>query len=208
MGASFNSVLMKQRFENVVADSRFICVIKNVKSEDDIKKFLSEFKEEFNGATAAPYAAIVVLEKGKKNRIVSDAGNEMDGLGPEQILMCLQNANMGNVVLAVMRFGSTIMGVPAIAKAYEASANKAVKNAAKISLEFLDIYELVVDYVEAKKVETIARDGAFKVLSCDYEDEVVFTIAVDTKEYKKATELLVGAFGKKVSLKFLESRFV
>ena len=207
MGLVFNSVTIRHKIENMVADSRLVAAIKNVVTEKDVKSFIDELKREYPDAGYVPHAYLIYNEKTRKEKVGFSDDGELEGVAGEPILNSIRQAGFGNVAVAVVRFGTTLMSSVALSRGYETSAVKILKNAPVVRLGYLDIYELTVDYVYAKKVETIANEAGFKILQIDYEDDVFIKLAIDSKDYKKMIDLLSKALNSKVQAKFLESRF-
>lgn len=191
--------------ETEIKRSRFIAIVKRVRSEEELFSELAAIRKKYSDATHVCYAA--VFDKTGNAARFSDDG-EPGGTAGQPILEVIKKANLSETLVAVVRyFGGIKLGAGGLVRAYSSSAAECVKNAVKIDCVPADVYSLTLDFSEAKRFEAAARRKGIKILSTEYSSAVTFELGVNEGENPEAdiAEILAAKPNLiKIETKFLE----
>ena len=164
----------------VIERSRFICSMKNVKSEDEARGFIEKVRKKYSLANHHCYA-FVADEEGRSFRFSDDG--EPQGTAGQPMLEVLKKKGIFMTAAVVTRyFGGVKLGAGGLVSAYtravaETVENaKIVKNVVGVSLEIKCGYEMYNALLQALK------DKVFATLSTDFADNVKMTIAVPKED--------------------------
>ncbi len=191
--------------ETEIKRSRFIAIVKRVRSEEELFSELAAIRKKYSDATHVCYAA--VFDKTGNAARFSDDG-EPGGTAGQPILEVIKKANLSETLVAVVRyFGGIKLGAGGLVRAYSSSAAECVKNAVKIDCVPADVYSLTLDFSEAKRFEAAARRKGIKILSTEYSSAVTFDLGVNEGENPEAdiAEILAAKPKlSKIETKYLE----
>ncbi len=153
-----------------IKKSKFITLIYNVNSIDDINEYLKIVKDTYKGATHYCYAYI--LDNIKKE---SD-DNEPSGTAGVPILQVLEKNNLINTLCIVVRyFGGIKLGAGGLIRAYTKSATECIKNNIKELIKGYNI-TIIFDYNQIKDVDYILSSE--EILNKSFNKRITYTLNV------------------------------
>lgn len=126
----FQTVSRSVQFDNSIKKSRFIALVQEVKTEEEVKSFLKEYNQRFPDATHHCWAYRMGFDR---NEIIqySDGGEPANTAGPP-ILQAIKQERLTNVLVLVVRyFGGIKLGKSGLIKAYRDTARSGLKQAGK-----------------------------------------------------------------------------
>jgi len=139
--------------EIIINKSRFITVLVNINSKDDVNNVLDKYQKIYKDATHYCYGYII------GNYSKCDDDGEPSGTAGLPILNVLKNNDLTNVMCLVIRyFGGIKLGAGGLVRAYSKSARDAI-NIADIK-ELIDGYylEIEFDYENIKQIDYVLKD--------------------------------------------------
>ena len=115
--------------EIVINKSRFICVLCNINSKDDVLKKLNYYKFIYKEATHYCFGYII------DSYIKCDDDGEPSGTAGMPILNVLKNKQLEHVLCLVIRyFGGVKLGAGGLVRAYTKSVSECLKKAQIVEL--------------------------------------------------------------------------
>ena len=168
--------------EIVINKSRFIAVLTNVYSVDDVKDKLKKIKKEFKGATHYCYSYII-----NGYQKCSD-DKEPSGTAGVPILNVLKANDLYYILCVVVRyFGGVKLGAGGLVRAYSSSVTEALS---KCEFGFLiPGYKIIIEleYENIKSVDIILRDVP---IIKSYETKVVYEFNLSLDDYDSLKDSL------------------
>lgn len=190
--------------ETEIKHSRFIAIVKRVRSEEELFSELAAIRKKYSDATHVCYAA--VFDKTGNAARFSDDG-EPGGTAGQPILEVIKKAALSETLVAVVRyFGGIKLGAGGLVRAYSSSAAECVKNAVKIDCVPVDVYSLTLDFSDAKRFEAAARRKGIKILSTEYSSAVTFNLGVNEGENPEAD--IAEILAAKPKLERIETKYI
>jgi len=175
--------------EQVIDRSRFLAFARPASSKDAADAFFAEIRARYRDATHVVPAFIV----GPKKELewASDAGEPQGTSGPP-ILAMLEKEDLTNVAVAVVRyFGGRLLGMGGLVRAYSSSAKAAVENAGIAEAAELVRFTASFSYPALGKIENRAKEGAFRIHSPVYAENVSVTVETSPEEEETARGILI-----------------
>lgn len=161
------SIINKEKYEITIKNSKFIGIIIPIEGKNDIKKYLTEIKDEYKNATHYCYAFKTISDKG-----FSDDGepNKTAGL---PILNIIESEDLINILIIVIRyFGGIKLGLGGLIRAYSNTSKEVINKSTKIDL--INGYEVSITFPYSKEKEinyllrnTIIKNKLYKE-NCTY----------------------------------------
>ncbi len=183
----------------VIERSRFICSMKNVKSEDEARGFIEKVRKKYSLANHHCYA-FVADEEGRSFRFSDDG--EPQGTAGMPILNVLKSKRFYNTVAVVTRFfGGVKLGAGGLTRAYGNAVTECLKTAKIKDMRPVEFCEISVDYDGYAKILKIAESGGRHIVKTDFSEKADIVIAAKTEDgsAKLLKEKLSDAFkGKNV----------
>ena len=166
--------------EKIIEKSRFLTYCAHVESEDEARAFLAEIRAKHSMATHVCYA--FVADKIGNLQRFSDDG-EPQGTAGVPMLEVLKAKKLYETAVAVVRyFGGIKLGAGGLVRAYSSSVAEALDGADIRSLQVCAEYKVEVEYTGVDGVNKYFSNHACSVLSTDYGEKVLFTVAVKKVE--------------------------
>ncbi len=161
--------------EIVIKNSRFICYLYNVESEDDVKKYLNDISIKHKDSTHVTYAYRLL----NKQKYFDDG--EPGGTAGAPIMEVILKNDLVNVLAVVVRyFGGIKLGAGGLIRAY----SKAVKEALILTniklYEIYNLYEIKANYENLKLLNNMT--SKYKIKSKDFSDDIVYVIEVKNED--------------------------
>lgn len=176
--------------------SKFICVIKHVKSEEEAKDFIVRRKKLHSLAKHNCYA-YRVIDGGAERVRYSDDG-EPQGTAGMPILSVLKNKGFMNVVAVVTRyFGGIKLGGGGLVRAYSDACAGAAANAVVTECVNCAEYEILFSYENYKRFPLFKLPERSSIISVEYSECVKVRLAVDARKADDFLESFDGFYFKK-----------
>ncbi len=162
--------------EKIIEKSRFITHSEHVENEEQAKAFIAEISRRYSDATHNCYAYIA--DEGTSLMRFSDDG-EPQGTAGMPILEVLKNRKLAYTAVVVTRyFGGIKLGAGGLVRAYSGCTAENL-NAAKVcSFGLCSEMRYFVDYSSAQTAARYFKNSDCNIISCDYSNGVIYTIAV------------------------------
>jgi len=180
--------------------SRFIGTVREARTEADALRSLEELRKKYWDARHNCYA----YESQGILRFSDDG--EPQGTAGKPILEVIEGLPLSNTIIVVTRyFGGVLLGTGGLVRAYTKAAQEAV-SAAKI----LDLYEgsrveISCDYSALGKIRYLLPQMEIPVLSTEYTDRVLFSLAVTEDKIGLLSKKVTEATGASAQISILES---
>jgi uncharacterized YigZ family protein len=136
--------------------SRFISYAIPVKSAEDAKTAVEEFKKKYHDARHHCYAYMIGPER--KIWRANDDG-EPSGTAGKPILGQINSFGLTDILIVVIRyFGGTLLGTSGLINAYKSAANDALINAKITESHVKAYYRVEFPYIQMNAVMKIIKD--------------------------------------------------
>jgi uncharacterized YigZ family protein len=194
---SYLTIEKSARVITTAKKSKFIASVKNVESEEEAKKFITEIKKEFKDASHNPYAYIV-------NEIFnsSDDGEPLNTAG-KPILDVILKKNLKNVVIVVTRyFGGVKLGIGGLIRAYREAALKGIEIAEIIEKFYEGVISFSVPYEFFGDVTRLFQKYGCTVLNRRMEHDAFFKVSIKKKDKESFLNELLKKTKGNVKLSF------
>jgi uncharacterized YigZ family protein len=164
--------------EMIVKRSRFICYLKPCDSIDQAKTMVKELQQLHPQANHHCYAFLTGASEDSQGYGFSDDG-EPSGTAGKPMLAVLQGGGIGQVCAVVVRyFGGTKLGTGGLQRAYGGSVRQALTLLqSKIKIAMVH-KTLACQYSQVDDVLHLIKLVEAKVLTQDYQQEVVYNLAI------------------------------
>jgi len=182
--------------------SRFIAIAVPVKSQDEVKSKLDEYRKEYHDARHHCYAYILGSERSIWR--ANDDG-EPSGTAGKPIIGQINSFGLTDILIVVIRyFGGTLLGTSGLINAYKAAAYEAINNSEIIELTVNDYFKIEFPYASMNGVMKILKEE--NIIQTDQvyglECSVIIGFRISIKE--KILNKLSGI--ENINLTFLETR--
>ena len=183
---SYLTVKDEYVFEQVIEKSRFIGVVRNVKTAEEAETFMKSLTARYPQATHYCYG-YVLTESGAEQKM-SDNG-EPQGTAGVPILEVIKKRKLTDTIAAVVRyFGGVKLGAGGLVRAYSDTAAKALDGAEIATYAEAVFAEIDFSYNVYPAFE---RAKLCEVESVNFSDGVTVRVVVPESEY--------GSFAAKTS---------
>ena len=155
----------------IIKNSKFICLIYNVNSKEEINNYLETTKKNYPNATHYCYAYIL-----DTNKHESDDG-EPSGTAGIPILQVLEKNDLNHVLCIVVRyFGKIKLGAGGLVRAYTKSVVECLKNNI---LELKKGYEVNItfSYNDLKKIDYLLKD--YNIKNKIFDNNIIYNLYID-----------------------------
>lgn len=154
-----------------IKNSRFICILRYVDNEDEIKSILEDARIKYKDSTHVTYAW--KLENKQK---YSDDG-EPGGTAGAPIMEVLLKNDIINVLAIVVRyFGGIKLGAGGLIRAYSKSVREALLESGLSEYIKYNYYEIESSYEDLKLLNTLVKD--FEVIDKVFGESIVYRVKV------------------------------
>lgn len=164
------NTVINNTIEIIIKNSKFICLIYNVNSVDEVNKYLCDVRDFYKDATHCCYAYI--LDDIKKE---SDDG-EPSGTAGIPMMQVLEKKNLNRVLCIVVRyFGGIKLGAGGLVRAYTKSVVQCLDNHIKVLIRGYNI-TISFDYKNVKQVDYVLSN--INILSKSFDNEITYNLNV------------------------------
>lgn len=171
----------------VIEKSRFICYMKQIRSEEEYRDYLSEIRKKHRDATHVCSAMIC-----HSIRRSSDDG-EPSGTAGVPILNVLDKNGLDETCALVVRyFGGIKLGAGGLIRAYSSAVSECLKIGELVEDVCLDKYELKLSYDTANRIDHYLAENTV-LIERIYDTEVTYIFALaDESGIEKIMEFTRG----------------
>lgn len=164
------TILRQEEYFFEEKKSKFFSYIFPVSNEEEVKKYLSEYKKKYSDARHVLWAYSLSGDL-KKN-------NDGEPTGAQAILNAITQNSLDNVLIIVVRyFGGILLGAGGLFRAYGNSACEVIKKCEIVNLVKHIIVEVYCDYNSYLSIQK-----KYRVIGCEYGEGVTLKIAVLEEE--------------------------
>ncbi|MBB6173963.1 putative YigZ family protein [Nocardiopsis mwathae] len=176
-----------------IRKSRFICALARVADEDEARAFIAERRKEHWGATHNCTAYVVGPDGGVQRS--SDDG-EPSGTAGVPMLEVLRHRGLTDTAAVVTRyFGGTKLGAGGLIRAYGGAVSAAVDEFGVLERRTLPVVAVIVDYLQAGRLESDLRDSRHHVRGVEYGTDVQIDVALAVDDLPEFEAWLAEATG-------------
>lgn len=170
-----------------IEKSQFIAYLKRCKTEDEFKDYLNQIKKKHYDASHVCSAYI------SNNIKRSNDGGEPSGTAGRPILNVLEKNNLEETCALVVRyFGGIKLGTGGLTRAYSSCVSEALKKAQLAKEIAYPLYQLIVDYETANRIEYFIQNSTI-LINKEYDEKVKIEFAIDNQDkIDKIVELTKG----------------
>ena len=183
----------------VIEQSRFICYMKRVRSEDEYRQYVSEIRKKHHDATHVCSAMIC-----HNIRRSSDDG-EPSGTAGAPILNVLDKNGLDETCALVVRyFGGIKLGAGGLIRAYSSATSECLKMGKLAMDAVLNKYQLKLSYETANRIERYLREHSI-LIDTIYDTDVTYIFALeDESVIEKIKEFTKGVLPEKIGEEILQ----
>lgn len=179
--------------------SKFYAFALPVENEEDVKRWLTEYKKKYYDARHHCYAYALGTD-GSITR--SNDDGEPSGTAGKPILGQIRSFDVTNTLVIVIRyFGGVKLGTGGLCVAYKTAAADALANATIEEQIIKETIRMEVPYADADTAMRFVREEGAEIISRDYTaTSTIMVASIRRKDKEKLTERLL----KILSLKLLK----
>lgn len=149
--------------------SKFLAYAYPIRSEEDVKGFLTSLRSEHPKARHHCWA--LRLSPDRSVFRINDDG-EPSGTAGRPILNTILSNDLTNILVVVVRyFGGTLLGVPGLINAYKKATIDALETAEIVELTINDVYLISFDYLQMNDVMKIIKDHSLTIITQNFENK-------------------------------------
>ncbi len=169
--------------EYIVQKSKFISMLYQVNSEEEVIKILNKLKLEYKDATHICYAYIINNIK----RFQDDG--EPSGTAGMPILNVLENQKLNLILAVVIRyFGGIKLGAGGLVRAYTTSVVEALEN--QDLGEIVSGYKVTItfQYNNSKLIDNTLKN--YTIINKEFDSEITYIVNIPKTEYIKIENII------------------
>lgn len=156
--------------------SRFLAYSFNVKSEEEVKKHLSEIKQKYPDATHHCYA-FIIGQAGQAQR-ANDDGEPSNSAG-RPILRAILSKQLTNVLVIVVRyFGGTMLGIPGLIEAYGSSAKLVLDQSGSIEKFMEEKFTIAAEFQHEQEIHRLLNSYQVRITNREYTERVSYEVFI------------------------------
>jgi len=191
--------------ESIISRSRFICYLRPCSSIAEAKAMIKELQQLHPQANHHCHAFLTKAADDSQGYGFSDDG-EPSGTAGKPMLIALQGGDIGQICAVVVRyFGGTKLGTGGLQRAYGGSVRQALAFLqSKIKIAMVH-KTLACQYSQVDDVLHLLRQVEGEVLAQDYQQEVIFQLAIPAQQFELMQDKLKTLSAGQLQLYTLES---
>ena len=194
---SFVTIKSNVTTQIVEKKSKFIAKLFYVETEEEVSKIIKETKKQYFDARHHCIAYRVL----KNNMIIEKANDdgEPSGTAGAPMLKILQNNNLCNVLIIVIRyFGGILLGTGGLVRAYSESLQQAIEKAEKVEKSIGEEIEITTEYQDFEKLKYYCEKRKINIKNIQYAEKKKDKIIEEIKQKSIKIENI-----KKLGKKFI-----
>ncbi|MYB00484.1 YigZ family protein [Candidatus Poribacteria bacterium] len=180
MSDQYRTVAGIAEAHHVVKKSRFFAEATAVRTQSEVKEFLTQVRE--RNSRASHYCYAYSIGSGNVLReYATDAGEPTYAAGPP-ILSAVRGFGLSNVICVVARYyGGINLGIGGLIRAYGQCARDCLQNATIETCIFYENLYVKVNYPNIGTVVTLCKRLGGKVIDIKYEPDPIVEIQIRQK---------------------------
>ena len=170
-----NTIKKEITNEIIINKSKFITILTNISSKEEIITKINNIKKEYKDATHYCYAYII------DNQEKCSDDKEPSGTAGLPILNVLKQNNLTNILCVVIRyFGGIKLGAGGLIRAYSSSVSEAL-NKTQIT-PLTKGYNIIIEfpYENLKQINYLLKD--YKIYK-DFGNKITYSFNIEKKKY-------------------------
>ncbi len=190
---------IQQQAEGYITErkSKFISYVVPVKTEDEVKLILDEYRKRYYNARHICWA--YMLGSLREDFRANDDG-EPSGTAGRPILGQINSFDLTNVLVLVVRyFGGTLLGTGGLVRAYKEAAAAAIKNARIVVKTVDDTFILHFDYSLLNEVMRILNQFEESRWTQNFTEACEMQITIRQSQSQQLAQSLSAIYGVTVS---------
>ncbi|MBY5035423.1 YigZ family protein [Streptococcus gallolyticus] len=189
-----------------IKKSQFICHLKRVKTEDEVRTFINGLKKEHY--KAIHNCSAFILGENAEIKRSSDDG-EPSGTAGVPILTVLENHQLTDIVAVVTRyFGGIKLGAGGLIRAYAGAVAEAVKEIGCVQVKEQQGISVSLSYAQYQDFAKWCSERSLLEYDTQFLENVTTTLYVDKEIVQETMDSLVEYYHGKVSLEKIGTRIV
>lgn len=179
-----------------VKGSKFLSFAFPVKSVDEIKSILDEFRKTYYDARHVCYAWVLGADRLEFR--ANDDG-EPSGTAGRPIIGQLHSRDLTDVLVIVVRyFGGVLLGTGGLIVAYREAAAEALNQALIVEKDVVSEIRLTFDYLQLNGVMKAVKDTDAHIISQNFENQCELHLSVTLKQESSLVSKLLNIEGLKI----------
>lgn len=179
-----------------VKGSKFLSFALPVKSVDEIKSILDEYRKTYYDARHVCYAWVLGADRLEFR--ANDDG-EPSGTAGRPILGQLHSRDLTNVLVIVVRyFGGVLLGTGGLVVAYREAAAEALNQALIVEKDVVSEIRLTFDYLQLNGVMKAVKDTDAHIISQNFENQCELHLSVTLRQESSLVSKLLNIEGLKI----------
>jgi uncharacterized YigZ family protein len=175
--------------------SKFLSFAIPVKSVDEIKEILVDYRKRFFDARHVCYAYMLGYDR---TEFRANDDGEPSGTAGRPILGQINSRELTNVLVIVVRyFGGVLLGTGGLITAYKEAAADALNTAEISDRTVRNAFSIAFGYLSMNEVMKVIKDLNAEIVNQTFDNECNMTILVD----KSQIPLLVAKFENNADVK-------
>lgn len=173
--------------------SKFYSFIFPVKSADEVKDIVDEYRKKYYDARHVCWAYMIGTDR--EDFRANDDG-EPSGTAGRPILGQINSNELTDVIILVIRyFGGTLLGTSGLIKAYKEAAADAIANAEIVEKTIDDIIEIRFDYTILNDVMRVLKQFEEVKWEQDFKEDCRMTLQIRKSRSEVLTSALSAIYG-------------
>lgn len=169
------TVLYEAQVQIIQKKSKFICHIRQVKTEEEALDYINSLKKKYYDANHHCYAYCVGLGDHQVERFNDD--REPSGIAGKPILEVLKGSAMKNIVAVVIRyFGGVLLGTGGLIKAYTDATHTALEECITYENYLCEKVDLIIDYSLLPKINYLLHKNNQMVYDTVFSEKVTMAL--------------------------------
>lgn len=179
--------------------SRFITLIRRVRSEVEARDFITEVRERYPDARHHCSAYLLHVERANPIERSSDDG-EPSGTAGKPMLDMLRGSGMLDIAAVVVRyFGGIKLGAGGLVHAYSNSVGQALPQVSRVTRAERELYTVEFPHADAGRWEAELRARGVDVVEMEYGVVVTYTLATEPGGMAELAALLAAVTSGQVA---------
>ncbi len=198
MKEEYRTVLQEASAELVEKRSRFIAIVKPIRTEAEAVELLENLKKKYWDARHCVYAYI--LEDNNIQRYSDDG--EPAGTAGLPVLDMIKKEGLSNLIVTVTRyFGGILLGTGGLVHAYSKAAKLGIEAAKPVTMTLCREALIECDYSLLGKIQNEVLGQGLKISDTDYAENVSVSVMVPLAKLEGFVKNLIDKTNGKVSIK-------
>lgn len=173
--------------------SKFISYVIPVKTEDEVKDILEEYRKEYHNARHVCWA--YMLGTTREDFRANDDG-EPSGTAGRPILGQINSFELTDVLIIVIRyFGGTLLGTGGLIRAYKEAAEAAIINATIVEKTINDTFVLHFEYTLLNDVMRVLHQFEESKWTQNFTETCEMEVTIRQSQSKQLFDTLSSIYG-------------